>query len=284
MTVDCLFECVVKFGGAVFNPVTLDTLKKHGIVKPDSSFNELVPDDNDPFYIIGFAVNELRVSNEDPYRYPPIYHRLDDLSMPPPYNVIMPLSRIFIFGSDSYAPLVVRKGVRQFGVKDYQRYTTSLLEDLIKDVGTRFTVPACNYKMSPTELQESCKAFAERLASYSAPHPQVATEPQEPPVEAPKKADRVNVRLSREEVLDLLKTERECVSRADRCDRNCEKCPLVRDTADLLAMYDAVIKYYGNHVLQNQKGKYVRMADGSRKWLPNEEAEKLLKLPLSERT
>lgn len=284
MTVDGLFECVVKFGGAVFNPATLDTLKKHGIVKSDSSFNELAPDDNDPFYIIGIAVNELRVRHEDSYRYPPIYHRLDDLSMPPPYNVIMPLSRIFIFGSDSYAPIVVRKGVRQFEVKDYQRYTTSLLEDLIKDVGTRFTVPSCNYKMSPMELQESCNAFADRLASYLTPYPQVATEPQEPPVEAPKKVSRGNVRLSREEVLDLLKTERECVSRADRCDRDCEKCPLVRDTADLLAMYDAVIKYYGNHVLQNQKGKYVRMADGSRKWLPNEEAEKLLKLPLSERT
>lgn len=283
MTVDGLFECVIKFGGAVFNPVTLDTLKKHGIVKPDSSFNELAPDDNDPFYIIGFAVNELRVKCEDPYRYPPIYHRLDDLSMPPPYDVIMPLSRIFIFGADSYAPLVVRKGCRQFVVKDYQQYTTSLLEGLISDVGTLFTVPACNHRMLTEELQERCKAFAEKLAFCSAPCPQSVEESQETHVEAPVTADKANTRLSREEVLELLKTERECVSRAGSCDRNCSKCPLVRDTDKLLAMYDTVIKYYGWHVAQNKNGRYVRMANGTRKWFPASEADALLQLPVKDR-
>ena len=44
-------------------------------------------------------------------------------------------------------------------------------------------------------------------------------------------------------VIDLLKTERECVRRAsnDICDRQCEKCVLVQDSEDLLTMYDIAI-------------------------------------------
>ena len=48
-------------------------------------------------------------------------------------------------------------------------------------------------------------------------------------------------------ILELLKIERECVRRNsnNECDRNCAKCDLVQKDADLLEMYDILIKRYG---------------------------------------
>ena len=47
--------------------------------------------------------------------------------------------------------------------------------------------------------------------------------------------------MTNERIIQLLNTERNCVIRAQSCDRNCAKCELVQDTDDLLEMYDAVI-------------------------------------------
>ena len=51
-------------------------------------------------------------------------------------------------------------------------------------------------------------------------------------------------------MLELLKIERECVSRADTCDRNCASCDLVQDTNELLEMYDKVIRLVANKTIR----------------------------------
>lgn len=43
--------------------------------------------------------------------------------------------------------------------------------------------------------------------------------------------------------IELLKIERECVHRAETCTRQCERCPLVQDTGDLLEAYDDAIMW-----------------------------------------
>ena len=49
-------------------------------------------------------------------------------------------------------------------------------------------------------------------------------------------------------MIELLRTERECVLSARSCGRDCEHCTLVQKDGDLIEMYDGVIKR-----LQQQK-------------------------------
>ena len=81
------------------------------------------------------------------------------------------------------------------------------------------------------------------------------------------------IKLSRNEILEMLKIERERVIKGE----------LPQDSKKAIAMYDAVIKAYSGIISQNRTCKNVRMADGSRRWLPNGEAEKLLALPRKDR-
>ena len=48
-----------------------------------------------------------------------------------------------------------------------------------------------------------------------------------------------------ERMIELLKIEKECVTRAstDICDRQCDKCDLVQEDKELLMMYDQVISH-----------------------------------------
>ena len=43
-----------------------------------------------------------------------------------------------------------------------------------------------------------------------------------------------------DEAIKLVKIERECVIRADHCDRKCEKCDLVQDANIIIDMYEHV--------------------------------------------
>lgn len=45
-------------------------------------------------------------------------------------------------------------------------------------------------------------------------------------------------------ILELLKIERECVSRNGQCDRDCAKCDLVQIDSDLIEMYGNAIELY----------------------------------------
>ena len=51
-----------------------------------------------------------------------------------------------------------------------------------------------------------------------------------------------------EEAIELMKNEKECIIKADTCDRDCTKCELLRKTEDLLSVYDMAI-----HALEMQK-------------------------------
>ena len=49
--------------------------------------------------------------------------------------------------------------------------------------------------------------------------------------------------MSIERIIELLKVEKECVERNERCScgRHCEKCDLVQETNELIAMYGQLI-------------------------------------------
>ena len=81
--------------------------------------------------------------------------------------------------------------------------------------------------------------------------------------------NETTIHLSREEVATMLEAER-------------QRAVALNDER-LIAMYDSVIHYYGKALQQNRSAKNVRMADGSRRWLPKGEAEKLLSLPRKDR-
>ena len=46
-----------------------------------------------------------------------------------------------------------------------------------------------------------------------------------------------------ERSIEMPKIERECVKRANTCDRDCANCKLVQDDKELISMYNFVIKY-----------------------------------------
>ena len=46
-----------------------------------------------------------------------------------------------------------------------------------------------------------------------------------------------------DEAIALVKIERECVIRADVCDRKCEKCDLLQDSAELIDMYEHLAEW-----------------------------------------
>lgn len=103
----------------------------------------------------------------------------------------------------------------------------------------------------------------------------------------PKPTEKSKVEpISRDDILGILKTSRECTSHkaSGDCDGNCSSCRLYVEPRDLVRAYDSAIKAYSTVIGQNKTGKYVRMADGSRRWLKTEEAEKMLSIPRSSRT
>ena len=48
--------------------------------------------------------------------------------------------------------------------------------------------------------------------------------------------------MNREQVHDLMENELRCVQRGNYCDRDCAKCPLVKDDKELIEAYGYVIK------------------------------------------
>lgn len=48
--------------------------------------------------------------------------------------------------------------------------------------------------------------------------------------------------MTREEVHDLMENELRCVQRGNYCDRDCAKCPLVKDDKELIEAYGYIIK------------------------------------------
>ena len=49
--------------------------------------------------------------------------------------------------------------------------------------------------------------------------------------------------MTMDEAIALVKIERECVIRADVCDRKCEKCDLLQDSTKLTDMYEQLAEW-----------------------------------------
>ncbi len=56
-------------------------------------------------------------------------------------------------------------------------------------------------------------------------------------------------------MIELLRIERECVLSARSCGRDCEHCTLVQKDADLIEMYDGVIRLLEKFKISLKKPK-----------------------------
>ena len=54
--------------------------------------------------------------------------------------------------------------------------------------------------------------------------------------------ERRVIEMTIDETIALVKIERECIIRADVCDRKCEKCDLVQDSGKLIDMYEQLVE------------------------------------------
>ena len=279
MIPDHLIISLHKFGGYVFKPVSPKVLIDNQVIKDCKSFKGIAPDDDAPLYIVGFAANRVFKKNETSETLKDRLQPIDDYEIGFPYDSIMPMSFIAIYGDGGFTDKTNR-GRQIFEAMYLKEDTTRLLEALMKIAGVQIVF---DKYMSEHFMMERIGQFS--MSECFPKKPQAHEEtPAETPVEKPVRKQAKRISLSRKEILELLQTERECVSRANTCNRDCAKCSLVRDTDKLLAMYDAVIKTYQWHLKQNNANKLVRMADGSRKWVSNAEAVELLKLPRNMRT
>ena len=72
-----------------------------------------------------------------------------------------------------------------------------------------------------------------------------------------------------DEAIALVKIERECVTRADVCDRKCEKCDLVQDSGKLIDMYEQLAEWLEDYkrikmlipIEQSLKNEYNKAID-----------------------
>ena len=49
--------------------------------------------------------------------------------------------------------------------------------------------------------------------------------------------------MNKNDVISVLETERECVMRAEYCDRDCAKCDLVMPSDKIISAYNYVIEW-----------------------------------------
>ena len=68
-------------------------------------------------------------------------------------------------------------------------------------------------------------------------------------------------RLTIDEAIALVKIERECVIRADVCDRKCEKCDLLQDSTELIDMYKQIAEWLRELKDYRDKNKMVVRID-----------------------
>lgn len=68
-------------------------------------------------------------------------------------------------------------------------------------------------------------------------------------------------RLTIDEAIALVKIERECVIRADVCDRKCEKCDLLQDSTELIDMYKQIAEWLRELKDYREKNKMVVRID-----------------------
>lgn len=270
MIPDHLLNSLSKLGGYVFNPVSPKTLLDNNVFKNGIKFG-LAADDEAPLYIVGFAANRVFKKYETSETLKDRLQPIEDFNVGFPYDSILPMSFVAIYGDGAFTGKTLRKDKMTFEAMYLKEDTTRLLESLMKVAGVKMVID----KYTPAT------AIARRLEKFSLSEcfPQKEA-PAEKPAEAPVANPDKPIELSRKEILELLQSEKERIIREDSENPYLAK---TRDSRRLIAMYDAVIANYKWHIKQNDDHKLVRMADGSRKWMPKDKAAELLKLPRDKR-
>jgi len=214
----------------------------------------------EPVYVVGCAVNVCVRKDTQGRVLQETYIPLESFNAPESMELSGPATLFLVYTDGSYP---------SEGVKSYRCDTTKPLERLFERAELRKILaqgtPAGTlaYWLSTWQAQDAKEEAVQTGVS-------AVTAEQESPVQ-----------LAREEVLELLHGEQERVSGKVRSDFKTEE--EWQHNRRLVAMYVAVISAYELHLKQNRSAKLVRMADGSRKWFPNDRAAELLELPREKR-
>ena len=233
--------------------------------KMDAGILDAVIDSGDtlglePVYVVGCAVNVCVRKDTQGRVLQETYIPLESFNAPESMELSGPATLFIVYPDGSYS---------SEGVKTYRCDTTKPLERLfelaeLRKILARGTPSGTlAHWLSTWQVQDSMKEAVQTGVL-------VVTAEQEAPVQ-----------LAREEVLELLHGEQERVSGKVRSDFRTEE--EWQHNRRLVAMYGVVIPAYELHLKQNRVAKLVRMADGSRKWFPNDQAAELLALPREKR-
>ena len=230
---------VEKFGAFFLKPTTLKVLKK---ICPYTFDSLKITDKRKRIYIVGISANLCTITQSAPYRVYEQYIPIDSFDVPNCWTFGGPVSLLLVYMDGTYSDRTSEDAPIPNNRNVFRAATTKALELLIDTLGIRKSFsPGSKFDMRLVKTTNTI-----------------------PTNSKPKK-----VSLSRDEIVEMLNTERE------RAVRN--------GSQNLVAMYNAVLKMYGTMSRQNKEGKLVRMADGSRKWMSTENAMEFLKLPVSKR-
>lgn len=207
-------------------------------------------------YIIGFAVSTYKDMHKGHYTYRP----LNSPSFISGYTFIGVTTRLHIYTSKDYSnPPVMTKDLP--GILLLQKLMK--VPGVCTAIGNGLPEDTIRKYLAENDLRLSC------------------IEAKSEAKEATKKAS-----ISRDSSLDVLGIMRNCIAlrMENKCSGMCEQCREFVGYGSMIEALDSAIKAQSSVTSQNKSGKYVRMADGSRRWFKIDEAQKILSLPRCERT
>lgn len=229
--------------GAFFLKPT--TLKVLKKIYPYTDYLKIT-DKRKRLYIVGISANLCTITQSAPYRVYEQYIPIDSFDIPNGWSFGGPVSLLLVYMDGTYSDRASKDAPIPNNRHILRAATTKTLEQLITVVGIRKSLPKGS-TFSASLVQSRGAGGAVKTAT-----------------------DKVaKVSLSRDEIVEMLKLERDNAIRENSPRR--------------IAMYDAVISMHATYIRQSRGAKLVRMADGSRKWMPAEKAMEFLKLPVSER-
>lgn len=242
-----LIQDICRLGAYIFKSTTYRELKTLGIPKLDSLPNSkcIKVEDSTRLYIIGFAVGRYQPMNLSRE----VYVSLDDTSYGNAAKFLGSASILHISTTPDHADSAI---LIIDGVNALSKLMSTIGVDKVFHKGASH--------------QDIAMVFA-------------------PPMQTTPVESKTTNSLGRAYILECLEKVKKCTACKvqNTCPNTCSNCEYSVDNESMVGVYDAVIKLYASTMKQNKNGKCVRMADGTRKWLPMDIAEKLLKLPTEER-
>lgn len=255
---------VEKFGVYFFKPVTAKELLDAGI--PSDVVEELKFPEDKSLYVVGSVANEI-FKRQYGERKPVGFNAIDDYMVT---GEAVPVTMLWGHADGYGTPCNTAVAVKRDGVGLMKCMLSIPNLYLHRKLATKKYVEdqlaqwqASLGEAAPADEASSDSAPADEAPSDSAPTEEVSAG-----------APEESAELSRKDILGILQGMREELASA----------PVNSEFSREVMALDSAIDVYRHYMEQGSSGKYVRMADGTRKWFPQEKASELLAKKVQERT